>query len=75
MGFAMILFVAQEFLGVLLVIFLSMAAILVLGIAFILFQEGIRRIVRWAKPGVVPLEGLSSRNGWLQRSDARSPLR
>ena len=71
----MILFMVQEFLGVLLVLFVSMAAILALGIVFILFQEAIRRIARWARAGVVPTEGLSSRNAWLQRSGARSPLR
>jgi hypothetical protein len=69
------LFIVQEFLGVLLVLALSMGAILILGVVFILFQEGIRRIVRLAKNGVVPLEDLSPKDGWLERTHARSSLR
>jgi hypothetical protein len=72
-GFPMNLFMVQEFLGVLLVLALSMAAILVVGVAFILLQEGIRRIVRWAKTGVVPLQDLTSKDAWIDRSHARSP--
>lgn len=69
------LFMVQEFLVVLLVLAVSMATILAFAIAFILVQEGIRRAVRWAKTGVMPLEGLHAKEQWLQRSDARSPLR
>jgi hypothetical protein len=71
----MTLFMVQEFLGVLLVVAVSMAIILAFGVAFILLQEGVRRVVRWAKTGGMPLEGLSSKQQWLQRTDARSPLR
>ncbi len=66
----MILYTVQEFLGVLLVLAIAMGSILILGILFILCQEGIRRAVRWVKAGVMPLEGLGR-----QRTDGRTALR
>jgi len=66
----MILYTAQEFLGVLLVVAISMGTVLILGVLFILCQEGIRRAVRWAKTGAMPPEGLSP-----QRTDGRPALR
>jgi len=53
MGFLMTLYTLEEVLGVLLLLAVSMAAILVLAVACILFQEGIRRAVLWAKTGVM----------------------
>jgi len=66
----MILYTLQEFLGVLLVLAISMGTILLLGILFILCQEGIRRAVRWVKTGVLPVEGLGT-----HRTDGRPALR
>ena len=65
----MILYTVEECLGVLLVLAILMGTILVFGILFILCQEGIRRAVRWAKTGVMPLEGLGP------QSDGRPALR
>lgn len=75
MELAVNLYTMQEFLGVLLVLAAFIAAMLVFGIAFILFQEGIRRLVHGAKTGVVPLKGLSAKDQWLQRAHGRSVLR
>lgn len=46
-------YLVQEILGVLLVLAILMGTLLVFAIAFILFQEGMRRAVRWARTGVV----------------------
>ena len=75
MEFAVNLYAMQEFLGVLLVLAAFIGTILVFGIAFILFQEGIRRLVHGAKTGVAPLRGLSAKDQWLQRAHGRSVLR
>jgi hypothetical protein len=55
MGFPMNLYMVQEFLGVLLLLAVSTATILVFAVAFILFQEGTRRAVHWAKTDVIRL--------------------
>jgi len=65
----MSLYIAQEFLLVLLVLAGLMGTILFFGIAFILFQEGIRRALRGAKPSVKPIAGLSAKELWLRKSD------
>lgn len=69
------LYAMQEFLGVLLLLAVFIGAMLVFGIVFILFQEGVRRAVRGAKTGVMPLKGLSAKDQWLQRAHDRSVLR
>ena len=69
------LYAMQEFLGVLVLLAAFIGTMLVFGIAFILFQEGIRRGVHGAKTDVAPLKGLSAKDQWLQRADARSVLR
>jgi len=53
----MSLYIAQEFLGVLLVLAGLVGTILVFGIAVILFQEGIRRTPRGAKTRIKPFRG------------------
>ena len=65
----------QEFLGVLVLLAAFIGTMLVFGIAFILFQEGIRWVVHGAKTDVAPLKGLSTKDQWLQRADGRSVLR
>jgi hypothetical protein len=57
----MTLYTVQEFLGVLLVVAISMATLVVLGISVILFQEAIRR-ARRAKARVMPAESLSPKH-------------
>jgi len=69
------LYVVQESLGGLLIIKKNMGALLVVGIAFILFQEGIRRAVRGAKTGVVPLKAVSAKEHWLATVHGRSAVR
>ncbi len=55
-------YAVQEFLGVLLLVAVFIGTMLVFGIAFILFQEGIRRAAHGAKTGVIPLKGLSAKD-------------
>ena len=74
MGFEMNLYTMQEFLGVLLVLAALTGTILVFAIVFILFQEGRRRAVCWAKTGLI-VQRLSARYQWLQRAHGRSALR
>lgn len=66
----MSLYIAQEFLGVLLVLAGLMGTILVFGIAVILFHEGINQTLRRAKDRVKPIAGLSARELWLRRPQA-----
>jgi hypothetical protein len=75
MRFEMNLYAMQEFLGVLLLLAAFIGTMLAFGVAFILFQEGIRRVVHGAKTGVMPLKGLSAKDQWLQRAHGRSVLR
>jgi hypothetical protein len=49
MGFEMNLYIVQEYLGVLLMLAVSTAIILVFAVAFVIFQEGIRRAMLWGK--------------------------
>jgi len=63
----MILYTVEEFLGVLLVLAISMGTVLILGVLFVLCRQGIRA-VRWAKTGAMPPEGFS------QRTDGRPAL-
>ena len=69
------LYTVQEFLGVLLVLAVTMGTILLFGVAFILLQEGIRRAVHGAKAGVIHLKGSSAKDDWLQRAHGRSVFR
>ena len=69
------LYTMQEFLGVLIVLAVVTGTILFLGIAFILFQEGIRRAVHGAKARVIHFKALSAKDDWLQRVHGRSVLR
>jgi hypothetical protein len=62
MGFAMNFYTVQEFLVVLFLLAVSTATILVFAVACILFQEGIRRAILWAKTGVMRLAGLSPKS-------------
>jgi hypothetical protein len=64
----MSLYIAQEFLGVLLLLAGLVGTILVFGIAFILFHEGMRRTLRIAKTHVKPLAGLSAKELSLRRA-------
>jgi hypothetical protein len=75
MEFEVNLYAMQEFLGVLLLLATLIGIMLVFGIAFILFQEGIRRAIHGAKTGVVPLKGLSAKDQWLRRAHGRPVLR
>ncbi|HTC41566.1 MAG TPA: hypothetical protein VK703_08345 [Candidatus Acidoferrales bacterium] len=64
----MSLYIAQEFLGVLLVLAGLMGTVLFFGIAAILFQEGIRRTLRGANSRVKPLAKLSAKELWMRRA-------
>jgi hypothetical protein len=75
MGFEMNLYMMQEFLGVLVVLATAIGTILVFGIAFILFQEGIRRAAHGAKARIKHFRGSSAKDEWLQRAHGRSALR
>jgi hypothetical protein len=75
MGFEMNLYMMQEFLGVLVVLAAATGTILVFGIAFILFQEGIRRAVHVAKARLIHFKGSSAKDEWLHRAPSRSALR
>lgn len=66
------LYIVQEFLGVLVVLAAATGTILVFGIAFILFQEGIRRALHSAKAHVKHSKGSSAKHEWLQRAYGRS---
>ena len=57
-GFEMNLYIAQEYLGVLLVLAVSIAILLVFAVAFVVVQEGIRRAMLWGKPIVGPTSAL-----------------
>jgi uncharacterized membrane protein len=74
MGFAMSLYTMQESLGVLLVLAALTGTMLVLGIGFILFQEGVRRAVHGTKTHLTSLRGLSAKDQWRQ-AHGRSVLR
>ncbi|MGA7225381.1 MAG: hypothetical protein WBX16_21160, partial [Candidatus Acidiferrales bacterium] len=75
LGFEMNLYVMQEFLGVLVVLAAATGTMLVIGIAFILFQEGIRRAAHGAKARIIRFKGSSAKDEWLQRAHSRSVLR
>jgi hypothetical protein len=75
MGFEMSVYIAQEFLGVLLVLATLTGTILFLGIAFILFQEGIRRAVRGTRTGIAAPRGVNAKQQWLARTHGRLALR
>jgi hypothetical protein len=75
MEFVMNLYTMQEFLGVLIVLAVATGTILLFGIAFILFQEGIRRAVHGAKARLMHLKSSSAKDDWLQRAHGRSALR
>jgi uncharacterized membrane protein len=47
------LYIVREFLAVLFLVAVSTGTILVLAVAFLLFQEGIQRTVQWTKIGLV----------------------
>jgi hypothetical protein len=68
-------YIVQEFVGVLLVLAGLVGTMLFLGIACILFHEGIRRTVRGAKSSVIDLAGVSAKDHWLQRAGGRAGLR
>jgi hypothetical protein len=67
-GFAMSLYIVQEFLGVLLVLAGLVGTMLFFGIAFILFREGIRRAPRREKTTIITVAGLSAKDQWQQRA-------
>jgi hypothetical protein len=54
------LYEVQEILVVLLLLAASAVTVFVFAVAFILFQEGIRRTLLWAKTRVARLPGLGS---------------
>jgi hypothetical protein len=74
MGFAMNFYTMQEFLGVLIVLAVLTGTMLVFGIAVILLQEGVRRVVHGTKTHLASLRGLSAKDQWLQ-AHRRSVLR
>jgi hypothetical protein len=57
--FALRLYVVQEVLVVLLLVAITMMTALVFAVAFVLFQEGIRRTVLWTRTSVVPPAALN----------------
>jgi hypothetical protein len=63
----MSLYIAQEFLGVLFVLAGLMGTVLFFGIAFILFREGIGRVLHRPKTRVIPSAGLSAKDQWVHR--------
>jgi hypothetical protein len=71
MEFQVNLFAMQEFLGVLLLLAAFIGTMLVFGVALILFQEGIRRVVHGAKTSVMPPKASSAKDQWLQRAHGR----
>lgn len=73
LGFEMSLYIVQEFLGVLLVLAGLMGTILFFGIAVILVQEGIRQLLHRAKTRVMPFEGLSAKDQWLDSAGVDPP--
>jgi hypothetical protein len=75
LGFEMNLYMMQEFLAVLLLVAAFIGTMLVFGIAFILFQEGIRRALHGAKARIIHFKGSSAKDEWLQRAHGRSALR
>jgi hypothetical protein len=75
MEFEMTFYIMQEFLGVLIVLAAATGTILVFVIAFILFQEGIRRALPSAKARIFHPKGSSAKHDWLQRAHGRSALR
>jgi uncharacterized membrane protein len=75
MGLEMNLYTMQEFLGVLVVLAAATGTMLVLGIAFILFQEGTRRALHSARARIIHFRGLSAKDEWLQRTHGRSTVR
>jgi hypothetical protein len=56
------LYLVQEILVVLLLLAASAVTVFVFAVAFILFQEGIRRTLLWVKTGVARLAGLRSQD-------------
>jgi len=60
MRYATKLYVVQEILVVLFVVATSTSTILVLAVAFILLQGGIRRTALWSKIGLTRLANLSA---------------
>lgn len=66
----MSLYIVQEFIGVLLVLAGLLGTMLFLGIAVILFHEGIRKALRSAKTRLRPVAGLSAKGQRLQRVGA-----
>jgi hypothetical protein len=60
------LYTMQEFFGVLLVLAALTGTILVLGIGFILFQEGIRWALHGRRTHLIPVNGVSAKDQWLQ---------
>jgi hypothetical protein len=57
----MVYFMVQEALVVMLLIAITVVALWLFLVAFVLFQEGIRRAVLWTKNGIVRLALLSQR--------------
>jgi len=54
-------YMLQEVLIVKLLTAISVAAIMLLSVAFVLFQDGMRRVVLWIKTGILQLAKLSRR--------------
>jgi hypothetical protein len=51
--FPMTVYMLEEILGVLVLLAAAMATFFVLAVAIVVFREGIRRAVLWAKTGVM----------------------
>jgi hypothetical protein len=75
MGLSMRLYAVQEVLVVLLLLAASAVTVFVSAVAFILFQEGIRRCLLWAKAGVARLAGLGSQDTTVSKNRLRSVFR
>src|SRR6266705_6551263 len=61
LGEKVYVYMVQEVLVGMLVIVISLAAVLLLRITFIIFQEGMRRFVLWMKTGILQLAKWSYR--------------
>jgi hypothetical protein len=67
---AMNLYMVQEFLVVLLLLATSTATILGFAVALVLFLEGIRRAVPWAKTSFVRRPDLNPKDQWIRRTES-----
>ena len=64
-GFAVKLYIVQEIMAGLLLSAIAVTTVFVLPVGFLLFQEGIRRVLQWRKSRVAPISSfLPHENGY-----------